>query len=41
VDEESFETLVELRAYLDVEYKSLALKPEGMGRMIAEIEWLK
>lgn len=41
VDEESLETLIELRAYLDIEYKSLALKPEGMGRMIAQVEWLK
>ena len=41
VDEEPLETLLELRAYLDVEYKSISLKPEGMGRMIAQIEWLK
>lgn len=41
VDEESLETLIELRAYLDIEYKTLALKPEGMGRMIAQVEWLK
>lgn len=41
VDEEPLETLLELRAYLDIEYKSISVKPEGMGRMIAQIEWLK
>lgn len=41
VDEESLETLMELRAYLDTEYHSLSVKPEGMGRMIAQVEWLK
>ena len=41
VDEEPIETLMELRAYLDVNYRSLAVKPEGMGRMIAQVEWLK
>lgn len=41
VDNEPIETLIELRAYLDIEYRSLELKPEGMGRMIAQVEWLK
>jgi len=36
-----FETLVEIRNYLDVTYHSLSLYPEGMGRMIAQIEWSK
>lgn len=39
IDEVSFETLQELRSYFDVSYHSLSLYPEGMGRMIAEIEW--
>jgi hypothetical protein len=41
VDEEPLETLMELRASLDIHYRALSLKPEGMGRMIAQIEWLK
>ena len=41
VDEIPFETLQELRSYLDVDYVSLTMGPEGMGRMIARIQWLK
>ena len=41
VDEVPFETMVELRAYLDFTYRTLSFKPEGMGRMIAQIEWTK
>jgi hypothetical protein len=41
VDEVTYETLVELRSYLDVTYISLKLAPEGMGRVIAQVEWAK
>jgi hypothetical protein len=41
VDQLSFETLLELRGYLDVDYHSMSLFPEGMGRMIAQFEWIK
>jgi hypothetical protein len=41
VDELTFETLVELRSYLDISYHSLKLSPEGMGRVICQVEWLK
>lgn len=41
LDEVSFETLQELRSYLDVDYQSLSLYPEGMGRMIIQIQWAK
>jgi hypothetical protein len=41
VDEIPFETLQELRAYLDIDYVAISLGPEGMGRMIARIQWLK
>ena len=41
VDEVPFETLQQLRAYLDVDYVSLSMGPEGMGRMITKIQWLK
>lgn len=41
VDEVSFETLLELRTYLDISYASLKLAPEGMGRVIAQVEWAK
>jgi hypothetical protein len=41
VDEVSFETLLELRTYLDISYSSLKLVPEGMGRVIAQVEWTK
>ena len=41
VDEITYETLVELRSYLDVSYISLKLAPEGMGRVIAQVEWGK
>jgi hypothetical protein len=39
VDRVSFETMVEIRNYLDFEYHALSFYPEGMGRMIAQIEW--
>jgi len=39
VDEVSFETLQDLRSYLDIDYHSLSLSPEGMGRVIAQVEW--
>ena len=41
VDEIPFETLQELRAYLDIDYVSISLGPEGMGRMITRIQWAK
>jgi hypothetical protein len=41
VDEVPFETLQEVRSYLDVDYVALSLGPEGMGRMIARVQWLK
>ena len=41
VDEVSFETLQELRSYLDIDYHSLSLSPEGMGRVIAQVQWNK
>ena len=41
VDEIPFETLQELRAYLDIDYVALSLGPEGMGRMIAKVQWAK
>ena len=41
VDEVPFETLQELRAYLDIDYIAISLGPEGMGRMIARIQWAK
>jgi hypothetical protein len=41
IDRVSFETMVEIRNYLDFEYRSLSFYPEGMGRMIAQIEWAK
>ena len=41
IDRASFEMLVELRHYLDFEYQSISLYPEGMGRMIIQIEWSK
>ena len=41
VDEVPFETLQQLRTYLDVDYISLSLGPEGMGLMITKIQWLK
>jgi hypothetical protein len=39
VDKVPFETMVEIRNYLDFDYRSLSFYPEGMGRMIAHIEW--
>ena len=39
IDEVSFETLQELKMYLDFEYQSMTLSPEGMGRMIVQIQW--
>ena len=39
IDQVSFETLQEIRSYLDINYQSLSLSPEGMGRMIVQIEW--
>lgn len=41
VDELPYETLQEVRAYLDIDYVSLSLGPEGMGRMITRIQWAK
>ena len=41
VDEVPFETLQEVRSYLDVDYVALSLGPEGMGRMITRVQWLK
>lgn len=41
VDELSFEMLLELRSYLDVDYQALTLAPEGMGRMIAQFTWIR
>jgi hypothetical protein len=41
VDEVSFETLLELRTYLDLDYQALSLGPEGMGRMIAQFTWIR
>lgn len=41
VDEVSFETLQEIRSYLDINYHSLSMFPEGMGRVIAQVEWNK
>ena len=41
VDEIPFETLQELKAYLDLDYVAISLGPEGMGRMITRIQWLK
>jgi hypothetical protein len=41
VDRVSFETMMEIRNYLDFDYRSLIFYPEGMGRMIAQIEWNK
>lgn len=41
VDKVPFETMVEIRNYLDIDYRSLTFSPEGMGRMIAQIEWSK
>jgi hypothetical protein len=41
VDEIPFETLQEVRAYLDIDYVSLSMGPEGMGRMITRIQWAK
>lgn len=41
VNEVPFETLQEVRSYLDFEYHSFLLGPEGMGRMIAQLEWAK
>jgi hypothetical protein len=41
VDQLSFETLQELRGYLDLDYHALTLFPEGMGRMITQFEWIK
>ena len=41
VDEVSFETLLELRSYLDLDYHALSLGPEGMGRMIAQFTWIR
>lgn len=39
IDQVSLETLQEIRSYLDINYQSLSLSPEGMGRMIVQIEW--
>jgi hypothetical protein len=41
LDHVTIETLNELKTNLDVDYHSLSLSPEGMGRMIAHIEWTK
>ena len=41
VDEIPFEILQELRSYLDIDYVALSLGPEGMGRMITRVQWLK
>jgi hypothetical protein len=41
VDELPFETLLEIRAFLDIHYHSMKLAPEGMGRVICQIEWQK
>lgn len=41
VDEIPFETLLALKSYLDVDYAGLTLGPEGMGRMIATVQWVK
>jgi len=41
VDEVTLETLQEIRSYLDIDYKALTLSPEGMGRVIAQVAWLK
>ncbi len=41
IDEVSLETLNDLRTALDIDYGSLSLSPEGMGRMIARVEWSK
>jgi hypothetical protein len=41
VDEVSFETLQDLRNIFDIDYHSLSLFPEGMGRMIAQIQWAR
>jgi len=41
VDEVALETLEELRVYMDIDYQNLSLFPEGMGRMIAQVDWLK
>jgi hypothetical protein len=41
VDEIPFETLQEIRAYLDIDYIALSLGPEGMGRMITRVQWAK
>lgn len=41
LDAATVETLLELKSFLDVDYRSLKLTPEGMGRMIAHIEWEK
>jgi hypothetical protein len=41
LDAVSLETLQEIRGYLDIDYQALSLFPEGMGRMIAQIDWMK
>jgi hypothetical protein len=41
VDKVTFETMVEIRSYFDFDYRSLSFYPEGMGRMIAQMEWNK
>jgi len=41
VDELTFETLLEIRSYLDVDYQAMSLGPEGMGRMIAQFTWIR
>jgi hypothetical protein len=41
VDEIPFETLQEIRAYLDIDYVAISLGPEGLGRMITRVQWAK
>ena len=41
LDAVTLETLQEIRGYLDIDYHALSLFPEGMGRMIAQIDWQK
>lgn len=41
VDEVPFETMQEIRSLLDFDYHAMTFAPEGMGRMIAKIEWAK
>ena len=41
VNEITFETLQEIRHYLDIDYQSLTMGPEGMGRMLTTVQWAR